>query len=64
MTEKAYRPAGLTLSEPVRLGDMENITRFPICVLGFLKLSTPDAGPARLLPGQRAARDLVVAAPG
>jgi len=39
MTEKAYRSGGLALSEPLRLGDMENIARFPICVLVFLKLS-------------------------
>ena len=35
MTEKAFRHAGLPLSEPVLLGDMENINQFPICVLGF-----------------------------
>ena len=39
MTEKAYRSSGMPLSEPVRLGDMENITRYPICVFVFLKLS-------------------------
>src|SRR5206468_2742300 len=39
MTEKAYRSGGLPLSEALRLGDMENISRFPICVLVFLKLS-------------------------
>jgi hypothetical protein len=42
MTEKAYRSGGMALSEPVRLGDMENITRYPICVLaavGFAHLS-------------------------
>ena len=46
------------------LGDMENITKFPICVMVFLKISNLTPRPARLLPGQRAARDLVVAAPG
>jgi hypothetical protein len=39
MTEKAYRASGLPLSEPIRLGDMENVSRFPICVFLFLKLS-------------------------
>lgn len=39
MTDKAYRNNGLPLAEPIRLGDMENITRFPICVLVFLKIS-------------------------
>ena len=32
MTEKAYRAAGLTLSEPIRLGDMERAPEFPICM--------------------------------
>ena len=39
MTDKAYRNNGLPLAEPLRLGDMENITRYPICVLVFLKIS-------------------------
>jgi hypothetical protein len=39
MTEKAYRASGLPLSEPVRLGDMENASRFPICIFMFLQLS-------------------------
>lgn len=33
MTEKAYRSGGMALSEPVRLGDMENIAQYPLCVL-------------------------------
>jgi Permuted papain-like amidase enzyme, YaeF/YiiX, C92 family len=33
MTEKAYRAAGLKLSDPVRLGDMERATEFPIPLL-------------------------------
>jgi hypothetical protein len=32
MTEKAFRAAGLTLSQPIRLGDMENATKFPVCM--------------------------------
>lgn len=39
MTEKAFRSQGLALSEPVRLGDMENATRYPICIALFLLLS-------------------------
>jgi hypothetical protein len=39
MTEKAYRNNGLPLAPPVRLGDMENVARFPICVYGFLKFT-------------------------
>ena len=35
MTEKAYRYAGLPLSEPVKLGDMERATEFPVCMLGL-----------------------------
>jgi Permuted papain-like amidase enzyme, YaeF/YiiX, C92 family len=39
MTEKAYRSSGLPLSEPIRLGDMENMSKFPVCVFVFLKIS-------------------------
>lgn len=39
MTEKAYRNSGLPLAEPIRLGDMENISKYPICVMAFLKFS-------------------------
>jgi Permuted papain-like amidase enzyme, YaeF/YiiX, C92 family len=39
MTEKAFRSQGLALSEPVRLGDMENATRYPICISLFLSIS-------------------------
>ena len=35
MTEKAYRYAGFTLSEPVKLGDMERATEFPVCMMGL-----------------------------
>ncbi len=35
MTEKAFRYANLPLSEPVRLGDMERATEFPLCMLGL-----------------------------
>jgi hypothetical protein len=39
MTEKAFRSAGLTLSEPVRLGDMENAAQFPVCMFAFSTLT-------------------------
>ena len=39
MTEKAFRAAGLPLSEPVRLGQMENAAYYPICMLSFRVLS-------------------------
>jgi hypothetical protein len=39
MTEKACRAASLRLSEPVRLGDMENAAKFPICMFVFQALS-------------------------
>lgn len=35
MTEKAFRAAGIPLSEPVKLGDMERATEFPLCMLGL-----------------------------
>jgi hypothetical protein len=33
MTEKAFRAAGLKLSDPVRLGDMENAAKYPVCMM-------------------------------
>jgi hypothetical protein len=51
MTEKAFRASGLVLSEPVRLGDMENITRYPICVFAFLKLSHLTLDMSAYFPG-------------
>ncbi|HEX8201045.1 MAG TPA: hypothetical protein VF590_11190, partial [Isosphaeraceae bacterium] len=35
MTEKAFRAAGVKLSDPVRLGDMERAAEFPICMFAF-----------------------------
>jgi Permuted papain-like amidase enzyme, YaeF/YiiX, C92 family len=35
LTEKAFRAAGIKLSEPVRLGDMERATEFPLCMFGL-----------------------------
>ena len=40
MTEKAFRSAGLTLSQPVRLGVMENAAQFPrSCIFAFSTLT-------------------------
>ncbi len=35
MTEKAFRAAGIELSKPVRLGDMERAPEFPLCIFGL-----------------------------
>jgi hypothetical protein len=51
MTEKAYRSNGMPLSEPIRLGDMENVSRYPICVLVFLKISNLKLEQPVYLPG-------------
>jgi hypothetical protein len=53
MTEKAYRNNGMPLSEPVRLGDMERITRYPICVLVFLKISNLRLDQPVFFPGNQ-----------
>ena len=39
MTEKAYRSQGLALSEPVKIGDWENLIRYPFTAVAFLKFS-------------------------
>jgi hypothetical protein len=39
MTEKAYRKNGLPLADPVLLGDMENVTQYPLSVIAFLQIS-------------------------
>jgi hypothetical protein len=35
MTEKAFRAAGFELSKPIRLGDMERASEFPLCMFGL-----------------------------
>ncbi len=35
MTEKAYRSAGIELSKPIRLGDMERAPEFPVQMFGL-----------------------------
>jgi hypothetical protein len=39
MTEKAYRASGMILSQPIRLGDMERASEFPVCIFVFMRLS-------------------------
>jgi hypothetical protein len=51
MAEKAFRNAGLTLSEPILLADMERINEFPLCVLGFTSLTSLKLDQAVFFPG-------------
>ena len=51
MTEKAFRHAGLRLSEPVVLHDMERINEFPLCVTGFTTFSPLNLDQAVFFPG-------------
>jgi len=51
MTEKAYRASGLPLAEPVRLGEMENVTKYPIAVFMFLQFSHLTLDQAVFFPG-------------
>jgi hypothetical protein len=51
MAEKAFRHAGLVLSEPILLADMENINQFPLCVLGFTNLTSLKLDQAVFFPG-------------
>jgi hypothetical protein len=36
LTEKAFRSQGLALSQPVRIGDWENLTSYPLTAFAFL----------------------------
>jgi hypothetical protein len=51
MAEKAFRHAGLVLSEPILLADMENIQQFPLCVYGFTTWTTLKLDQAVFFPG-------------
>ena len=51
MTEKAFRSAGLKLSEPVRIRDMERRKEFPICFFVFRQLSTLTLDQQLFFPG-------------
>jgi hypothetical protein len=35
MTQKAFMAAGIELSQPIRLGDMERAAEFPVCMYGL-----------------------------
>jgi Permuted papain-like amidase enzyme, YaeF/YiiX, C92 family len=39
LTEKAFRSQGLALSEPVRIGDWEDLVHFPLTALAFVRCS-------------------------
>ena len=51
MTEKAYRSSGMELSKPVRLGDMERATEYPICIFVFIRLSKLTLEQSVYFPG-------------
>jgi hypothetical protein len=57
LTEKAFRSQGLALSEPVRIGDWENLTSYPITALAI-----PHA--TRLVLGRPITLDQPVYLPG
>jgi hypothetical protein len=46
MTEKAFRSQGLTLSQPVRIGDWEHLSDYPLTTFAFLQGSEFVAGRA------------------
>ena len=64
LTEKAFRSQGLALSEPVRIGDWEYLSSFPLMALGNpardrTGTRSPDHSRANRLPaGERAQRRL------
>ncbi len=39
MTEKAFRSQGLALSEPVCIGDWENLVQYPLTAMGIVRFS-------------------------
>ena len=51
MTEKAYRAAGLKLSDPVRLADMERAAEYPVCIFAFMHLSSLKLDQEVFFPG-------------
>ena len=51
MAEKAFRHAGLTLSEPILLADMERINEFPLCVMGFTTFTSLKLDQQVFFPG-------------
>ncbi|MDR3639382.1 MAG: YiiX/YebB-like N1pC/P60 family cysteine hydrolase [Isosphaeraceae bacterium] len=51
MTEKAYRAAGLKLSDPVRLAEMERVAEYPVCIFVFMQLSPLKLDQQVFFPG-------------
>jgi Permuted papain-like amidase enzyme, YaeF/YiiX, C92 family len=51
MTEKAFRSSGLTLSEPILLGNMERAPEFPICMFAFCHLTPLKLDQPVFFPG-------------
>ena len=51
MTDKAYRRSGLPLAEPVKFGDLENLTKFPITAMAFLKVANLNLEQLGYFPG-------------
>ena len=70
MTENAFRSQGLPLSEPVRIGDWENLGQYPLTALAFVRLLGARTGKpdhtraAGLFAGKPATRDLGLTAVG
>ena len=70
LTEKAFRSQGLALSDSVRIGDWEQLGRYPLtafaipCVTGLRPGSTDLPRAARLRARQRAPWDLGFALAG
>ena len=51
MTEEAFRSAGLKLSDPIRLRDMERAAEFPVCIFVFRQLSSLKLDQRVFFPG-------------
>ncbi len=51
MTEMAFRSAGIKLSEPIRLGDMDRAAEFPICMYCFATFSHLKLEQSAFFPG-------------
>ena len=70
LVEKAFRSAGLPLSEPVQIGDWKNLGQFPLTSVAFLcrvglPAGRPDhARPARVRAGRRPPGALGIALAG
>lgn len=68
LTEKAYRAAGMKLSDPIRLGDMDRAPEFPICMFMFTQLTPLKLEQQVFFPGNErdgiwSCKDLEVVCP-